>query len=157
MSDSAIVAAVFPHELTCHRTATIYAYDVLMRGGAPFLSNRRVFAVPVSGIPIGIKCDDTGHVYAGCSDGIEIWNAGGMLQAVVEIPGECELFHLQHRVVVLRSAHDCIGGATNFCFGKCSDSRKEIFICAEQRLWHLQFGDEEEAQFQTNGTGWKEW
>lgn len=69
------------------RAAIIYAFDVLLRGNAPFLSNRRVFAVPVSGIPIGIKCDDKSHVYAGCSDGIEVWNSGGMLQAVIEIPG----------------------------------------------------------------------
>lgn len=76
--------------LTQDRAATIYAFDVLTRGNSPFLSNKRVFAVPVSGIPIGIKCDDKGHVYAGCSDGIEVWNSGGMLQAAVEIPGECD-------------------------------------------------------------------
>lgn len=70
------------------RAATIYAYDVIMRANTPFLSNKRVFAVPVSGVPIGIKCDDKGHVYAGCSDGIEVWNSGGLLQAVIEIPGK---------------------------------------------------------------------
>jgi gluconolactonase len=111
----------------------------------------------LSGIPIGIKCDDKGHVYAGCSDGIEIWNTGGMLQAVVEIPGECGIIHVRHRFVLLPSANDWIGGVTNFCFGRCSDNKKEIFVCAEQRLWHLQFGDEEEAQFQTDRTGWMEW
>lgn len=68
--------------------SAIYAYDVIVRHNSPSLSNKRVFAVPLSGFPIGVKCDDRGHVYAGCSDGIEVWNAGGMLQAVIEIPGE---------------------------------------------------------------------
>lgn len=58
-----------------------------MRANSPFLCNKRVFAVSVGGVPIGVKCDDKGFVYAGCADGIEIWNAGGTLQAVIEIPG----------------------------------------------------------------------
>lgn len=33
-----------------------------------------------------------------------------------------------------------IGGVTNFCFGR----HNEMFLCAEQRLWRLQFGDEEQ-------------
>lgn len=64
-----------------------------MRSNTPFLSNKCVFAVPISGVPIGIKCDDRGHVYAGCSDGIEIWNSGGLLQAVIEIPGNYGLLY----------------------------------------------------------------
>ncbi|CAN8102890.1 unnamed protein product [Discula destructiva] len=121
-------------ELDASRAATIYAYDVLTRGSAPFLSNKRVFACPVSGIPIGIKCDDKGHVYAGCSDGIEIWNESGMLMAVVEIPG----------------------GVTNFSFGNCSATKKEMFVCAEQRLWRLQFG-EDESQLHMDRSGWLDW
>jgi hypothetical protein len=60
----------------------------MMRADSPFLTNKRVFAVPTTGIPASVKCDQNGFVYAGCSGGIEIWNSGGMLQAVVEIPGE---------------------------------------------------------------------
>lgn len=59
-----------------------------MRADSPFLANKRVFAVPTTGIAASIKCDQNGFVYAGCSGGIEIWNSGGMLQAIVEIPGE---------------------------------------------------------------------
>lgn len=77
-----------PGMLTLGRSAAIYAYDVAMRSDSPFLSNKRVFAVPISGVPTGVKCDEDGRVYAGCADGVEIWNAGGTLQAVVEIPGE---------------------------------------------------------------------
>lgn len=71
-----------------NRSAAIYAYDVVTRNDSPFLSNKRVFAVPISGAPTGVKCDDSGRVYVGCADGVEIWNSGGTLQAVVEIPGE---------------------------------------------------------------------
>lgn len=72
---------------TTFRSTTIYAYDVVMRANSPFLCNRRVFAVPIAGIPMSVKCDDKGFVYAGCADGIEIWDEGGILQAVIEIPG----------------------------------------------------------------------
>lgn len=75
------------YSLSC-RSAAIYAYDVITRGGSPFLSNKRVFAVPISGVATGIKCDEEGRVYAGCADGVEIWSAGGILQTVIEIPGE---------------------------------------------------------------------
>lgn len=74
--------------LTASRSATIYAYDVIMRHNAPFLGTKRVFAVPISGTPQSIKCDQKGYVYVGCADGIEVFNPGGMLHAVIEIPGE---------------------------------------------------------------------
>lgn len=53
----------------------------------------------------------------------------------------------------------CIGGVTNFCFGKCSENRQEMFVCAEQRLWHLQFGEDGQSQFGLSGQsgGWLEW
>lgn len=60
---------------------------MVTRASSPFLTNKRVFAVPTSGVPVGIKCDEKGHVYAGCADGIEVWAPGGVLQAVIEIPG----------------------------------------------------------------------
>lgn len=66
----------------------IYAYDVITRDNSQFLGNRRVFAVPLSGFPMGVKCDDRGQVYVGCADGIDVWSAGGILQAVIEVPGE---------------------------------------------------------------------
>jgi hypothetical protein len=71
-----------------YRESAIYAFDVIMKAESPFLANRRVFAVPSTGMPASVKCDQNGFVYAGCSGGIEVWNSGGMLQAVVEIPGE---------------------------------------------------------------------
>ena len=74
------------------RAATIYAFDVIMRAGSPFLTNKRVFAFPLRGIPMGIQCDTNGYVYVGCADGLEIWNSGGTLQAVIEVPGRFILF-----------------------------------------------------------------
>lgn len=41
--------------------------------------NRRVFAYIDSGAPDGIQLDTEGNVYAGCGDGIHVWNGEGML------------------------------------------------------------------------------
>ncbi|KAH8808993.1 D-lactonohydrolase-like protein-like protein [Xylogone sp. PMI_703] len=93
------------------RPATIYAFDVTIRSGAPFLTNRRLFAYAVDFIPDGIKCDLHGNVYSGCGDGIEVWNPAGNLIGRILVPG----------------------GVANFCFGW----HGEIFLCAEQKLWRL--------------------
>ena len=79
---------------------------------APFLANRRLFAMAADGAPDGIKCDVYGNVYSGCSDGVEVWNAAGELIGRILIPG----------------------GIANFCFGK----EGEMFLCNEQKLWRLQ-------------------
>lgn len=94
------------------RPATVYAFDILVSTGAPFLANKRVFAYAADGIPDGIKCDIYGNVYSGCFDGVEVWNAAGSLIGRILVPG----------------------GVANFCFGKDG----EMFLCAEQRLWRLQ-------------------
>ncbi|KUJ16583.1 D-lactonohydrolase-like protein-like protein [Mollisia scopiformis] len=94
------------------RPATIYAYDIITRAGAPFLANRRVFAYAAVGFPDGIKCDLQGNVYSGCGDGVEVWNPAGTLIGRIMVPG----------------------GVANFCFGKDG----EMFLCAEQKLWRLQ-------------------
>ncbi|KAG9246045.1 D-lactonohydrolase-like protein-like protein [Calycina marina] len=94
------------------RPATIYAFDVVTRSGVPFLTNRRVFAFAAVSFPDGIKCDVHGNVYAGCGDGVEVWNAAGTLIGRILVPS----------------------GVANFCFGK----EGEMFFCAEERLWRLQ-------------------
>jgi len=85
---------------------------VILKSGAPFLTNRRVFAFAAVGTPNGIKCDLHGNVYAGCGDGVEVWNPCGMHIGTILVPN----------------------GVANFCFGK----EGEIFICAEQNLWRVQ-------------------
>lgn len=56
--------------------ATIYRFDVNDDGT---WSNRRTFAFVDSGVPDGVHCDSKGYVYAGCGDGINVWNPAGTL------------------------------------------------------------------------------
>lgn len=60
-------------------TLVSYAFDVTSLHGQPFLTNRRLFAMPGVGIPDGIKVDKSGNVYAGCGDGINVWSPGDVL------------------------------------------------------------------------------
>lgn len=97
--------------------ATIYAYDVDAYHGAPMLVNRRVFAYADNGVPDGLKTDVKGNVYAGCGDGVHVWNKMGVLIGKIVVPA---------------------GHVANFCFGK----RGEMFVCNETRLWRVVLGDE---------------
>lgn len=88
-----------------------YAYDIEERRLSEWLINRRVFAVADIGVPDGIECDMSGNVYAACADGLNIWNAGGVLLGKVIIPG----------------------GLASFCFGK----RGEVFLLGGKQFWVL--------------------
>ncbi|KAK2591366.1 hypothetical protein QQS21_010943 [Conoideocrella luteorostrata] len=90
------------------RPSSIYAFDVTNSANGPFLTNRRLFAMPDTGIPDGVKCDVHGNVYSGCGDGINIWSPAGVLIGKILVEG----------------------GAANFCFGR----NGEIFILNENRL-----------------------
>lgn len=57
--------------------ATMYAYDVDPQ--TQVFKNRRVFAYVDSGIPDGVQLDTNGNVYAGCGDGVQVWNDEGTL------------------------------------------------------------------------------
>ncbi|KUJ19874.1 uncharacterized protein LY89DRAFT_682711 [Mollisia scopiformis] len=46
------------------------------------LANRRTFAMPGVGIPDGINTDSEENVYAGCGDGVNVWDAEGRLLGV---------------------------------------------------------------------------
>ncbi|KAL4891988.1 calcium-dependent phosphotriesterase [Aspergillus ambiguus] len=94
------------------RVSSIYAFDVYLYHGEPFLTNRRLFAMADQGIPDGIKCDLNGNVYSGCGDGICVWSPGGILLG---------------RIIV-------DGGVANFCFGR----NGEIFALNEHKLWRVQ-------------------
>ncbi|KAF8981865.1 hypothetical protein BDQ17DRAFT_1337144 [Cyathus striatus] len=59
------------------RPALIYAFDVDPH--SQLLSNKRAFAFPDAGIPDGIQVDSQGNVYAGCTDGVQVWNPKGKL------------------------------------------------------------------------------
>ncbi|KAH7407195.1 hypothetical protein BKA64DRAFT_666050 [Cadophora sp. MPI-SDFR-AT-0126] len=92
--------------------ASIYAFDISYYSGQPFLTNRRLFAHAVDGIPDGIKCDMEGNVYSGCGDGVEVWCPGGVLLGIIKVEG----------------------GAANFCFG----TEGAVYILNETRLWKAQ-------------------
>jgi gluconolactonase len=55
----------------------IYEYDVIDNGTR--LASRKLFAYCTAGVPDGIKCDEAGNVYAGCGDGIHVWDPTGLL------------------------------------------------------------------------------
>ncbi|KAF7543401.1 hypothetical protein G7Z17_g10768 [Cylindrodendrum hubeiense] len=53
-----------------------YRFDVKKDGT---WENRKTFAYVAAGIPDGIHCDSKGNVYAGCADGVHVWNPSGKL------------------------------------------------------------------------------
>ncbi|KAH7347061.1 lactonohydrolase [Pyrenochaeta sp. MPI-SDFR-AT-0127] len=59
------------------RPATIYAFDVSEDHKS--LHGRRTFAYADVGSPDGVHTDTAGNVWAGCGDGVHIWNAAGKL------------------------------------------------------------------------------
>lgn len=89
-----------------------YAFDVATIHGQPFLTNRRVFAMPSDGIPDGIKVDQDGNVYSACGDGVNVWSAGGVLLGKILIKN----------------------GTSNFSFGR--DGR--MFILNENKIFAAQ-------------------
>jgi gluconolactonase len=58
------------------RPSTIYRFDVLEDGT---WDNRMTFAYVTSGVPDGVHCDSNGNLYAGCGDGVHVWNPSGTL------------------------------------------------------------------------------
>ena len=87
----------------------IYAFDVLSRNGEPYLTNKRIFATSQVGIPDGIKVDVSGNVYAGCGDGINVWNSGGKLLGKIVVDG----------------------GSANFVLG----TKGQVWLLNEDKLW----------------------
>ena len=63
-----------------------YAFDVEIRHGSPFLTNRRLLAFVETGVPFRVKCDASGNVYSGCDDGLHVWSPGGVLLGKFLVP-----------------------------------------------------------------------
>jgi gluconolactonase len=96
----------------------IYAFDVVASkhdAAQPFLQNKRLFAYAPGLLPDGIKCDMDGNVYSGCMDGVEVWNASGVLIGCIRVEG----------------------GVANFCFGRAGS----LYMCNETRVWKAQLGE----------------
>ncbi|KAG6587075.1 SMP-30/Gluconolaconase/LRE-like region [Phytophthora cinnamomi] len=92
-------------DLDLTRPATIYAYDVINNKR---LGSKRMFAVADSGIPDGVHTDTDGNVWAGCGDGVHVWNSDGVLLGKIYI-GEA---------------------SSNFAFAP-----GKVFVFADYRLW----------------------
>ncbi|OCF33881.1 gluconolactonase [Kwoniella heveanensis BCC8398] len=58
------------------KPASLYRFDVTDDG---LFENRVTFAFVHSGVPDGVHCDSKGNVYAGCGDGVHVWNPSGLL------------------------------------------------------------------------------
>lgn len=82
VTDSGSDLGEFGNNLTA--PATIYAFDVV---GEKYLQNRRMFAYSDNGIPDGIHTDVNGNVWAGCGDGIHVWNPQGALLGKLGVEG----------------------------------------------------------------------
>ncbi|KAF5564755.1 gluconolactonase [Fusarium phyllophilum] len=74
VTDTGISNALFGHNYT--RPASIYRFDVQKDGT---WDNRKTFAFTAARLPDGIHCDSKGNVYAGCGDGVHVWNRSGKL------------------------------------------------------------------------------
>ncbi|PHH92620.1 hypothetical protein CDD83_6547 [Cordyceps sp. RAO-2017] len=66
--------------------------------------------------PAASPLSGNGNVYAGCGDGINIWNSSGVLLGKILIDG----------------------GAANFCFGR----QGKMYILNEKKLWVAQLSKE---------------
>lgn len=89
---SALIELFLEIKLTCVELSR-YRYDVTADGT---FENRKLFAFVNSGAPdgafpklflvamtdpmlSGVHCDSWGNVYAGCGDGVQVWNPSGKL------------------------------------------------------------------------------
>ena len=91
----------------------VYAYD-FAGPNKNFLVNRRVFAIADSGAPDGLKVDKNGNVWAGCGDGLNVWNSVGDLIGKILVPG----------------------GVANFCFA--GPNLNTVVLLNEKRLYQVQ-------------------
>ena len=64
--------------------ATLYRFNV---GPDGLWSNRVTFAYVTPGNPDGVHCDSNGYVYAGCGNGLQVWNPAGKLIGKIFVGG----------------------------------------------------------------------
>ncbi|RSL74531.1 hypothetical protein CEP53_000125 [Fusarium sp. AF-6] len=74
VTDTGLSQGLFGQNYT--RPASIYRFDVQEDGTWEY---RKTFAYASSRLPDGIHCDSKGNVYAGCGDGVHVWNPSGKL------------------------------------------------------------------------------
>ncbi|CAI0654998.1 unnamed protein product [Colletotrichum noveboracense] len=74
VTDTGIALGFYGRNLSS--PASVYSFDVNEDGT---WENRKTFAYTASFIPDGVHTDSVGHVYAGCGDGVHVWNPSGKL------------------------------------------------------------------------------
>ncbi|KOS23358.1 Gluconolactonase [Escovopsis weberi] len=80
--------------------SSIYRYEVTTGGT---FQHRVLFAYVGTGVPDGIHCDAEGNVYAGCGDGVYVWNPRGTLLGKIFTAGVVANFQFagDGRIVIL--------------------------------------------------------
>ncbi|KAI8244592.1 Gluconolactonase [Colletotrichum sp. SAR 10_96] len=74
VTDTGIALGFYGRNLSS--PASVYSFDVNEDGT---WENRKTFAYTASFIPDGVHTDSVGRVYAGCGDGVHVWNSSGKL------------------------------------------------------------------------------
>ncbi|KAF4919785.1 Gluconolactonase [Colletotrichum viniferum] len=74
VTDTGIALGFYGRNLSS--PASVYSFDVNEDGT---WENRKTFAYTASFIPDGVHTDSGGRVYAGCGDGVHVWNPSGKL------------------------------------------------------------------------------
>lgn len=74
VSDTGIALGYYGTNLSA--PASVYSFDVKEDGT---WENRKTFAYPAAFVPDGVHTDSEGRVYAGCGDGVHVWNTSGKL------------------------------------------------------------------------------
>ncbi|KAK1638071.1 D-lactonohydrolase [Colletotrichum phormii] len=74
VTDTGISQGQFGTNFT--KPATVYRFEVKEDGT---FENRKIFAHTSARLPDGVHCDSKGNVYAGCNDGVHVWNPAGKL------------------------------------------------------------------------------
>ncbi|KAK1776364.1 hypothetical protein QBC45DRAFT_453225 [Copromyces sp. CBS 386.78] len=80
--------------------SSIYRYDVEEDGT---FSNRKTFAFIATGVPDGVHVDTKGNLYAGCGDGVHVFNPSGKLLGKIWIGSTVANFQFagKGRMVIL--------------------------------------------------------
>ncbi|KAI7461063.1 lactonohydrolase [Hortaea werneckii] len=100
--------ATYPGVTNASDPASIYRYRISADGKR--LQDRQLFAYSDAGLPDGLHTDTEGNVYAGCGDGVHVWNPAGVLMGKIAVDG----------------------GAANFAFVP-----EGMFIFNEKRLFRV--------------------
>ncbi|KAF4946051.1 hypothetical protein FSARC_14289 [Fusarium sarcochroum] len=74
VTDTGIALGFYGRNLSS--PASVYSFDVNKDGT---FENRKTFAYVAAFLPDGVHTDSEGRVYAGCGDGVHVWNPSGKL------------------------------------------------------------------------------